>query len=164
MDKWGLVTYPLGRVSRPRGWTGMHEPACMDRHAGMHEPACMLLQQLLLLRACVRAWSPAWSTPCISWFTARRRPRRGESNFRIEIFAQVRNGQQGELGGLPPELALLTVPNFREYFYTKIQISTPGSKFRCINLGSKSSGWPNIPVLICSLQKYQKWIAGRAWL
>jgi hypothetical protein len=37
----------------------MLEPACMDRHAGMHEPACMLLQQLLLLRACVRAWLPA---------------------------------------------------------------------------------------------------------
>jgi hypothetical protein len=37
----------------------MHELACMDRHAGMHEPACMLLQQLLLLRACVRAWLPA---------------------------------------------------------------------------------------------------------
>jgi hypothetical protein len=31
----------------------------MDRHAGMHEPACMLLQQLLLLRACVCAWLPA---------------------------------------------------------------------------------------------------------
>ena len=40
-------------------WTGMHEPACMDRHAGMHGPACMLLQQLLLLRACARAWLPA---------------------------------------------------------------------------------------------------------
>jgi hypothetical protein len=38
----------------------------MNRHAwtGMHEPACMLMQQLLLLRACVRAWLPAWSTPC----------------------------------------------------------------------------------------------------
>jgi hypothetical protein len=41
----------------------MHEPACMlhaacmNRHAwtGMHEPACMLMQQLLLLRACVPA-------------------------------------------------------------------------------------------------------------
>jgi hypothetical protein len=25
---------------------------------GMHEPACMLMQLLLLLRACVRAWLP----------------------------------------------------------------------------------------------------------
>jgi hypothetical protein len=35
----------------------MLHAACMDRHAwtGMHEPACMLLQQLLLLRATVRA-------------------------------------------------------------------------------------------------------------
>jgi hypothetical protein len=42
-------------------WTGMHEPACMNRHAwtGRHEPAGMLLQQLLLLRGCVRAWLPA---------------------------------------------------------------------------------------------------------
>jgi hypothetical protein len=34
----------------------------MNRHAwtgGMHEPACMLMQLLLLLRACVRAWLPA---------------------------------------------------------------------------------------------------------
>ena len=35
----------------------MMHAACMNRHAwnGMHEPACMLQQQLLLLRACVRA-------------------------------------------------------------------------------------------------------------
>jgi hypothetical protein len=26
---------------------------------------------------------------------------------------------------LPPELALLTVPNIREYFYTNIRFSTP---------------------------------------
>jgi hypothetical protein len=33
----------------------------MDRHAwtGVHEPACMLMQRLLLLHACVRAWLPA---------------------------------------------------------------------------------------------------------
>jgi hypothetical protein len=34
-------------------------PACMHGWTGMYEPACMLLpqqQQLLLLRACVRAW------------------------------------------------------------------------------------------------------------
>jgi hypothetical protein len=56
----------------------------MIRHAwtGMHELACMLMQQLLLLSACVRVW-------------------------------------------LPPELALLTAPNIREYFYTKIRFSTP---------------------------------------
>ena len=39
--------------------------------------------------------------------------------------AKVRHGQKDELGGLPPELALLTVPNFREYFYTKIRLPTP---------------------------------------
>jgi hypothetical protein len=48
---------------------------------------------------------------------------------------------------LLPELVLLTVPNIPEYFYTKIRLSTPGSKFSCINLGSKRSGWPNVPVL-----------------
>jgi hypothetical protein len=32
----------------------------------MHEPACMLLQQMLLLRACVRAWLLAWSTHLVS--------------------------------------------------------------------------------------------------
>ena len=73
------------------------------------------------MRACVAAFV----IDTISQLTRRRRPRRGESNFRIEIFAKVRNGQKGELGGLPPELALLTVPNFREYFYTKIRFSTP---------------------------------------
>ena len=31
----------------------------------------------------------------------------------------------GEFGKLLPELALLTVPNFREYFYTEIRFSTP---------------------------------------
>ena len=45
--------------------------------------------------------------------------------FRIEIFAKVRHGQKGELGKQLPELTLLTVPNFREYFYTKIRFSTP---------------------------------------
>ena len=34
--------------------------------------------------------------------------------FRIEIFAKVRGGQKDKLGGLPPELAHLTAPNFRE--------------------------------------------------
>ena len=32
--------------------------------------------------------------------------RRGESNFRIEIFAKVRRGQKDELGKLLPELVL----------------------------------------------------------
>ena len=71
-------------------------------------------------------------------------------NFLIEIFAKVRYSQKDEFWAYCPELVLLTVPNFREYFYTKIQFSTPGSKFRCINLGPKSSGWQNIPVLIAS--------------
>ena len=51
--------------------------------------------------------------------------RRGESNFRIEIFTNIRGGQKDEFGKLLPELALLTVPNIREYFYTKIRFSTP---------------------------------------
>jgi hypothetical protein len=54
---------------------------------------------------------------------------RGESTFRIDIFAKVRNGQKGELEKQLPELTLLskvlTVPNFREYLYTKIRFSTP---------------------------------------
>ena len=37
--------------------------------------------------------------------------RRGESNLRIEIFANIRNGQKEELGTPCPELVLLTVPN-----------------------------------------------------
>ena len=45
---------------------------------------------------------------------------RGESNFRIEIFANIERGQKGEFGQLLPELALLTTPNIREYSYTKI--------------------------------------------
>ena len=51
--------------------------------------------------------------------------RRGESNFRIEILTNIRNGQKDELGTRCPELALLTVPNIREYFYTEIRFSTP---------------------------------------
>jgi hypothetical protein len=46
--------------------------------------------------------------------------RRGESNFRIEIFTNIRRGQKGELRTRCPELVLLTVPNILEYFYTKI--------------------------------------------
>ena len=51
--------------------------------------------------------------------------RRGESNFRIEVFTNIRNGQKDEFGTRCPELVLLTVPNVREYFYTKIRFSTP---------------------------------------
>jgi hypothetical protein len=47
-----------------------------------------------------------------------------------------------------PELALLTVPNFREYFYTKNSIlhARPKCTF--------ASGWPNMPVLIQLRNKY----------
>ena len=62
--------------------------------------------------------------------------------FRIDIFTNIRRGQKDELGRLLPELVLLTAPNIREYFYTKIRFSTPGpNPLNCINLGSKSSGW-----------------------
>jgi hypothetical protein len=53
-----------------------------------------------LLRACVRAWVAACVIDTIYELTRRRRPRRGESNFRIEIFEKNRHGQKGELGGL----------------------------------------------------------------
>jgi hypothetical protein len=58
---------------------------------------------------------------------------RGESNFRIKIVEIIGNGWKGELGRLPPELALLIVPNNLEYLYTKIRISTPAI---CALLGS----------------------------
>ena len=84
--------------------------------------------------------------------------RRGESNFRIEIFTNIGHGQKDELGTPCPELVLLTAPNIRGYFYTKIRFSTPahvGLRVFCayckkcrVNLGSKSSGWPNVAVLI----------------
>jgi hypothetical protein len=35
-------------------------------------------------------------------------------------------GQQAALAQQIPEPALLTTPNIREYFYTKIRFSTPG--------------------------------------
>jgi hypothetical protein len=41
------------------------------------------------------------------------------------------HGQKGELGQQLPELALLTVPYVREYFYTKIRFSTPESAPSC---------------------------------
>ena len=72
----------------------------------------MSLQQQQLLRACMRACVAAFVIDTIYELTRRRRPGRGESNFRIEIFAKVRHGQKGELGA-------------RECFYTEIRFSTP---------------------------------------
>ena len=51
--------------------------------------------------------------------------RRGESDFRIEIFTNITWGQNDGFGKLLPELALLTARNIRENFYTKIRTSTP---------------------------------------
>jgi hypothetical protein len=70
--------------------------------------------------ACMRACVAAFVIDTIYQLTRRRRPRRGESNFRIEIFDINGHGQKAELGGLPPEFALLSVPINLEYFYTKI--------------------------------------------
>jgi hypothetical protein len=105
-------------------WTGMHGPACMNRHAwtgmhaacmlyaacmsrhawtDMHEPVCTMLMQQLAAAACMRACVVARVIDTvyrISWFTARRRPGRGESTFRIEIFANITRGQKDELGTL----------------------------------------------------------------
>jgi hypothetical protein len=46
------------------------------------------------MRACVAAFV----IDTIYQLTRRRRPRRGESNFRIEIFEINGHGQKGELG------------------------------------------------------------------
>ena len=92
----------------------------------------------------------------------------------MEIFTNITRGQKDELGGQPPELVLLAVPNIREYFYTKIRFSTPahvGLRVFCayckkcrVNLGSKSSGWPNVPVLISySSERYIDTIDRAAW-
>jgi hypothetical protein len=51
--------------------------------------------------------------------------RRGELNFRIEVFTNITRGQKDEFWKLLPELAFLTARNIREYFYTKIRFSTP---------------------------------------
>jgi hypothetical protein len=72
----------------------------------------LLLQQQQLLRACMRACVAAFVIDTIYELTCRRRPRRGELNFRIEIF-------------LLPELTLLSVSILLEYFYTEIRFSTP---------------------------------------
>ena len=47
-----------------------------------------------------------------------RHRRRGESNFRIEIFVNIRGSQKGESEEQLPELAFLAAPYIREYFYT----------------------------------------------
>jgi hypothetical protein len=59
----------------------------MDRHTwtGMHEPAYMLL--LLLLRACVATYVIDTMYPLIY---SSAQTRRGESNFRIRILADIR--------------------------------------------------------------------------
>ena len=89
--------------------------------AAASKPGCMVhgmsLQQQQLLRACVRACVAACVIDTIYELTRRRRPRRGESNFRIEIFANIRNGQKDELGG--------------QHAYPKCTFG---------------SGWPNMPV------------------
>ena len=51
--------------------------------------------------------------------------RRGELNFRMEIFTNITRGQKDEFGKLLPDLALLTARNIREYFYAKIRSSMP---------------------------------------
>jgi hypothetical protein len=72
----------------------------------------MLLQQQqqLLLRACVRARLPRSVIDTMyQLIYTRRRPRRGESNFRMAA----------------PKLALLSVSILLEDFYTKIRFYTP---------------------------------------
>ena len=70
--------------------------------------------------------------------------RRGESNFRIEIFANITRGQKDEFGKRLSELVLLIARNTREYFYPKIRFSTPtcetksalkalAGKYTCLN-------------------------------
>ena len=70
--------------------------ACRFSSSSMHE------QQLL--RACMRACVAAFVIDTIYELTRRRRPGRGESNFRIEIFEINGPGQKGELGAHSPRL------------------------------------------------------------
>ena len=71
-------------------------------HAAASKPGCMVhgmsLQQQQLLRACMRACVAAFVIDTIYELTRRRRPRRGESNFRVEIFEINGHGQKDELG------------------------------------------------------------------
>ena len=68
------------------------------------------------MRACVAAFV----IDTICQLTRRRRPRREESNFRIEVFKKNQYGQKDEFGTPCPELALLSVLILLEYFYTEI--------------------------------------------
>jgi hypothetical protein len=76
--------------------TGMHGAW----HAAASKLGCMVHGMSLqkLLRACMRACVAAFVIDTIYELTRRRRPRRGESNFRIEIFEINGYGQKGELG------------------------------------------------------------------
>jgi hypothetical protein len=71
----------------------------------------------------------------------RRRPGRGESNFRVEIFEKNGPGQKVDLGKLLPELTLLSWSNLLEYFLYENPIlhARPKCTF--------GVGRPNIPVL-----------------
>jgi hypothetical protein len=95
--------------------TGMHGAW----HAAASKPgciqcmACRFSSSSCCVHACVRAWPgtlynappgvAAFVIDTIYELTRRRRPRRGESNFRIEIFAKVTRGQKDELGTLRPD-------------------------------------------------------------
>jgi hypothetical protein len=74
----------------------------------------LLLLLLLLLRACVRACAAACVIDImyqLIYSPAQTQAWRTEFSYR-----NIRPC---------PELVLLTVPNIREYFYTKIRFSTP---------------------------------------
>ena len=75
--------------------------------------------------ACMRACVAAFVIDIIYQLTRRRRPGRGESNFRIEIFEINGYGQKGELGG---------------QYGNSILNARPKCTF--------GGGRPNIPVLI----------------
>jgi hypothetical protein len=92
--------------------TGMHaawyaaasKPACVLH--GMHVASAATALEAAAAAACMRACVTAFVIDTIYQLTRRRRPGRGESIFRIEIFEINGHGQKGELGGQPPELAL----------------------------------------------------------
>jgi hypothetical protein len=73
-------------------------------HACTHTRVIDTMYQLIYSSAQTRAW---------------------RIDFRIDIFPNIRHGQKDEFGKLLPELAFLTVPNIREYFYMKIRLCTP---------------------------------------
>ena len=103
----------------------LHGMRCCFK-TGMHAAWHAAASAAAAAAACMRACVATFVIDTISQLTRRRRPRRGESNFRIEIFEINGYGQKGELGGQPPELVLLSVSINLEYFYTKIRFSTPG--------------------------------------